>query len=71
MKILSLNCRGLSNLSAIPNLKRLAQKHQPDIIFLSETLAKARKLEMVRVMLKFEGCLTIEVEGRSGGLAVL
>ncbi|XP_058724489.1 uncharacterized protein LOC131595962 [Vicia villosa] len=71
MKILSWNCRGLSNPRAVPNLKKLAQQHRPDIIFLSETLANKRKMENIRVTLKFEACLSIDVEGRSGGLAVL
>ncbi|XP_058776789.1 uncharacterized protein LOC131651141 [Vicia villosa] len=71
MKILSWNCRGLSNPRAIPNLRQLAQKHHPDVFFLSETLAKKQKLESVRVSLKFDSCLSIDVVGRSGGLAVL
>ncbi|XP_058758626.1 uncharacterized protein LOC131631872 [Vicia villosa] len=71
MKILSWNCRGLSNPRAIPNLKKLAQQHRLDIIFLSETLANSRRLETIRVSLKFDSCLSIDVEGRSGGLAVL
>ncbi|XP_058761720.1 uncharacterized protein LOC131635127 [Vicia villosa] len=71
MKILSWNCRGLSSPRAIPNLKKLAQRYQPDIIFLSETLAKSRKLESIRILLKYEACLAVDVEGRSGGLAVL
>jgi hypothetical protein len=33
MIVLSWNCRGLSNPSAIPNMKGLAQGHKPDIIF--------------------------------------
>ncbi|XP_058782838.1 uncharacterized protein LOC131657458 [Vicia villosa] len=71
MKILSWNCRGLSNPRAIPNLRQLTQKHHPDVLFLSETLAKKQKLESVRVTLKFDSCLTVDVVGRSGGLAVL
>lgn len=71
MKILSWNCRGLSNPRAIPNLKKMAQQHFPDIIFLSETLANNRRLESIRVTLKFEACLAIDVEGQSGGLAIL
>ncbi|XP_058762667.1 uncharacterized protein LOC131636038 [Vicia villosa] len=71
MKILSWNCRGLSNPRAIPNLRQLAQKHHPYILFLSETLATNHKLESVRVSLKFDSCLTVDVVARSGGLAVL
>lgn len=61
----------MSNLSAIHNLRNLAQKHRPDIIFLSETLANTRKMEAICVGLKCDSCLAIDVEGRSGGLTVL
>ncbi|XP_058776806.1 uncharacterized protein LOC131651153 [Vicia villosa] len=71
MRILSWNCRGLSSPSAIPNLKKLAQQHRPDVIFLAETLSNSRKLENIRVMLNFDACLSVDVEGRSGGIAVL
>ncbi|GAU34899.1 hypothetical protein TSUD_144300 [Trifolium subterraneum] len=71
MKILSWNCRGLSTPSAIPNLRNIAQGHQPDILFLSETLSKAQTMERVRVSLKFNSCLSVDVEGRSGGLSVM
>ncbi|GAU14523.1 hypothetical protein TSUD_250650 [Trifolium subterraneum] len=71
MKILSWNCRGLSTPSAIPNLRNIAQSHKPDILFLSETLSKAQAMERVRVDLKFNSCLSVDVEGRSGGLSVM
>jgi exonuclease III len=71
MKILSWNCRGLSTLSGIPNLRNIAQGHQPDILFLSETLSKAQTMERVRVNLKFNSCLSVDVEGRSRGLSVM
>jgi exonuclease III len=71
MIILSWNCRGLGTPSAIPNLRRLAQKHRPNVLFLSETLSKAQQMEKIRVMLKFDSCLSIDVVGRSGGLAIL
>ncbi|MCH93186.1 endonuclease/exonuclease/phosphatase family protein, partial [Trifolium medium] len=70
-KILSWNCRGLSTSSAIPNLCNIAQGHQPDILFLSETLSKSQTMERIRVKLKFNCCLSIDVEGRSGGLSVM
>ncbi|CAJ2661731.1 unnamed protein product [Trifolium pratense] len=42
-----------------------------DILFLSETLSKAQSMERVRVNLKFQSCLSVDVEGRSGGLSVM
>ncbi|GAU10377.1 hypothetical protein TSUD_382990 [Trifolium subterraneum] len=68
--ILSWNCRGLGGPSAIPNLKKLARGHKPDILFLSETLSHNRHIESIRVLLGFDSCLAIDVEGRSGGLTV-
>ncbi|MCI79722.1 hypothetical protein A2U01_0100993, partial [Trifolium medium] len=44
----------------------MAQGHQPDIIFLSLTLSKARRMESIRVSLNYDACLAINVEGRSG-----
>ena len=49
----------------------LGQQHRPNIILLSETLANNRKLENIHVTLKFEACLFVDVEGRSGELEVL
>ncbi|KAK2438201.1 hypothetical protein QL285_023012 [Trifolium repens] len=71
MRILSWNCRGLSTSSAISNLRNIAQSQQPDILFLSETLSKAPVMERIRVSLKFHSCLSVDVEGRSGGLSVM
>ncbi|KAI5427001.1 hypothetical protein KIW84_032431 [Lathyrus oleraceus] len=68
---IKLESQGLSNPSAIPNLRNLAQWYHPDTLFQSDTLAKAKKLEFVRVLLKFDSSLTIDVEGRNGGLVVL
>lgn len=71
MIILSWNCCGLSKPCAVPNLRNLAQGHQPDVIFLFETLSYARSLESIQVALGFDSCLSVDVEGRSGGVAVL
>jgi hypothetical protein len=61
----------LSTPSAIPNLRNLAHGYQPEILFLSETLSKTQTLERIRVQLNYSSCLAIDVEGRSGGLAVM
>lgn len=52
-------------------MRALAQQHHPNILFLLETLANYQKLERVRVSLKFEACLSVDVVGRSGGIVVL
>ncbi|KAK2415162.1 hypothetical protein QL285_037669 [Trifolium repens] len=71
MKILSWNCRVLSIPSAIPNLRNIVQGHKPYILFLLETLSKSQTMERIRVNLKFNSCLSVDVEGRRGGLSVM
>lgn len=71
MKILNWNCQGVNNLRVIPNLRGMAHKHLPNVIFLSKTLTKTQRLESIRVMLRYNSCLAVDVEGRSGDLAVL
>ncbi|PNX99600.1 ribonuclease H [Trifolium pratense] len=71
MIILSWNCRGLAKPNAVPNHRNLARGHRPDVIFLFETLSNARQLESLRVKLGYESCLSIDVQGHSGGIAVL
>lgn len=44
---------------------------RPDVIFLFETLSFGVRLEALRVRLNFDSCFSIDVVGRSGGLAVL
>jgi len=70
MIIFSWNCWGLGSLSAAPNLRNLARGHKPDILFLSKTLATTRSMENINVMLGYDSCLAVDVEGRSGGLEV-
>jgi hypothetical protein len=41
------------------------------VLFLSKTLSKSQKMERIRTMLKYDSCLSIDVEGRSGGLVVM
>jgi exonuclease III len=71
MIILSWNCRGLTKPGAVPNLRNLVRGHHPDVLFLFETLSNARAMESIRVTLGFDSCLSVDVEGRSGGIAVL
>jgi len=47
MIVLSWNCRGLGNLSAVRALKRLVKDEDPDILFLSETKRKAVEMKSI------------------------
>lgn len=44
---------------------------KPDLVFLCETLCKQDTVEKVRNLLKFEGAISVDVQGHSGGIALL
>jgi exonuclease III len=71
MKLLSFNCRGLASPSKKSALKRLVTLHQPDVIFLQETLADERTTTQALMSL-FPGWafLGLDARGRSGGLVI-
>ncbi|CAN0888737.1 Transposon TX1 uncharacterized 149 kDa protein [Linum grandiflorum] len=71
MIVLGWNCRGLGNSRAVQVLGELITAHRPDVVFLSETLVSSHKMEEIRVKVGFEGCFTVDVRGRSGGLGML
>ena len=48
MSILSLNCRGLGDKSAVGELSRLIKVQRPRIVFLMETKLKKKGIEEVR-----------------------
>ncbi|KAL5703663.1 hypothetical protein ACHQM5_022190 [Ranunculus cassubicifolius] len=64
------NCRGIGSPSAIQHLKDLVWEHQPDVMFLSETKAKKRKMLKVQKQIKYQGMEVVDPIGRSGGLAL-
>ncbi|KAL8116071.1 hypothetical protein AgCh_022528 [Apium graveolens] len=71
MSLLAWNCRGLGKPRTIQFLKHITQQKRPSIIFLSETLAREKKVAEVCKTLNFAGFISIEVQGHSGGLALL
>lgn len=71
LHFLSWDCRGLGRLRAIPILCGRVKSHKADVVFLSETLVHAVWIEEVRIKLGFAGAFSIDVFGRSKGLAVL
>lgn len=71
MIVLSWNCRGLGNLRAVPSLRDLVRANKRDVLFLSETLVQATKIEELRVRLGFDCGFSVDRQGRGGGLAVL
>lgn len=71
MSVLAWNCRGLGKSRTIRFLKEITQNKKPSIIFLCETLAKKQKIEELCRILHFAEYVAVEVQGRSGGLALL
>ena len=70
MSILSLNCRGLGNKSAVEELSRLIKVQCPRIVFLMETKLKKKGIEEVKNELKIDNVVCVERIGMSGGLAL-
>ncbi|XP_031127514.1 uncharacterized protein LOC116029605 [Ipomoea triloba] len=71
MNCFSWNCRGLGNPLTVHVLLGLISQDRHDVLFLCETLSNARRVESVRVRLRYDNCFTVEPVGRSGGLALL
>ncbi|GKV15133.1 hypothetical protein SLEP1_g25935 [Rubroshorea leprosula] len=69
--MLAWNCRGLGEVSAISELKKLCFQHKPSIIFLSKTKRTATEMNLIRIDLGFEHCFAVDCVGRGGGLALL
>lgn len=71
MSLLAWNCRELGNPQTIRFLKDITQQMKPNIIFLSETLAKENKVQELCSQLHFAEYWVVEAQGHSGGLALL
>nr|GMD95524.1 uncharacterized protein LOC109184723 [Ipomoea batatas] len=71
MSLISLNCRGLGNPATVQVLVDFVHKKRPLLLFLMETRANSNKMEIIKNKLGFEGLLTVDSIGLSGGLALL
>lgn len=71
MSTLSWNCRGFGTPWAVQFLREIILQKKPNIVFLCETLCKQDLVEKVRNDLGFEGAFSVDVQGRSGGIALL
>lgn len=68
MSLLSWNCWGLGNLSAILALKDLIRYYHPDIIFLCETLVLSHCTKDIRSQIGFDYCFSVDANGKSSDL---
>lgn len=71
MNIISWNYRGLGHLRVVPILHDLIQTHQSDVLFLSETLVLANKIDEVRLKLGFHAIFVVDRIGRSCWVALV
>ena len=70
MTCLSWNCRGLGNPRTVQVLRDLILSKRPKFVFLMETLVDKGKVEVIKEMIKYEGCCVVDNVGHSGGLAM-
>lgn len=71
MSTVSWNCQDMGPPWKFRFLQDVVRQERPTIVFLCETLSLKEKMEWVRSRLGFQGMIVVEVEGRSGGLALL
>lgn len=71
MITLSWNCREVGLPSNFQFLTDVVRHEKPDFIFLCETIEKKNKMEWIQTKLGFEGLITVDPQGMSGGLALL
>jgi len=70
MSLVAWNCRGLGSPSTIPDLKYLVRHFNPDLLFLSETLAHRNKIEELHFLLGSDCCFPVGRTGKGRGLAL-
>ena len=71
MKIMSFNCRGLAGPKKKSSFKRVLTLEHPDVILLQETLGLGDIIkEILEIWMAGWSFVTLDVRGRSGGLAV-
>ncbi|XP_059445337.1 uncharacterized protein LOC132177129 [Corylus avellana] len=71
MSLISWNCRGLGNPQTVRDLSHMVREKKPNILFLMETICSRKKMEWIRVKLRFVGLFAVDPVGRSGGIALL
>ncbi|KAM6569197.1 hypothetical protein CsatB_017182 [Cannabis sativa] len=68
MSTIGWNCHGLGNPWAIQFLQDICVEKKPNFLFLCETLCRKDVVDRVKCKLGFESSLTVEAQGRKGGL---
>jgi hypothetical protein len=71
MSFLSWNCRRLGRPCTVWELHSTLKEKQPTLLFLMETKLRNRRMQVIKNKLNFNGMLTVEPVGKSGGLTLL
>jgi hypothetical protein len=71
MSLLSWNCRGLGHPRTVQELHCWVKGKKPTLVFLMENKLRNNRMQKIRNKLNFSGLLTVELVGKSGGLALL
>lgn len=66
MKLLSWNCQGLRNPLTAQDLHHMVKEKKPKVVFLMETMIKARRVKVLKNKLGMEGCFAIDSMGGVG-----
>ncbi|TYG71122.1 hypothetical protein ES288_D05G368900v1 [Gossypium darwinii] len=71
MRVFCWNCRGIGNPATVRELKQLLVANAHDVVFLCETKVHSNSFTRIRSMCRMDGCVAVNLEGKSGGLAML
>ncbi|XP_019167877.1 PREDICTED: uncharacterized protein LOC109163583 [Ipomoea nil] len=71
MILLSWNCQGLGNPTAVRVLADLIRTKRPRVVFLIETFVDRNRMEQVRVKTGYDNVFTVDAVGHRRGLAML
>ena len=71
MKIIVWNCQGLGAARAVHELTNLVKINHPKLLFLTETKRNSNEMKWLKYRWGFEGCFTVDCQGRARGLVLL
>jgi hypothetical protein len=70
MNLLCWNCRGIDNAPTVRELREIATKCAPKVIFLLETQVSRERAENLANTLGFDNAFAVDPTGRSGGIVL-
>lgn len=71
MSLLSWNCQGLGNPTAVHVLVDIVHLKRLEIIFLMETFVNYNRLQPIKIKMGYHGLFVVDNMGHSGGLALM